>query len=94
MAHPLIIQKEVDELVVKSVIETAIDYVDFYTHAFVVPKETGGLWPILNLKWFNHSMHIPTFKIPSIRHVWPLIQCGDYALSIDLRDTYWQIATY
>ena len=26
--------------------------------------------------------------MPTISHVWKLIQCGDYAFSIDLRDAY------
>ena len=29
--------------------------------------------------------------MPTIRHVWQLIQCGDYAFSIDLQDVYLHI---
>ena len=58
---------------------------------FVVPKHTGGLQPILNLKHFNCYMHIPSFKIPILKHVWQLIQCDDYAFSIDLHDAYLHI---
>ena len=58
---------------------------------FVVPKCTGGLWTILNLKQFNCDLHIPYFKMPTIRHVWQLIQHGDYAFSIDLQDAYLHI---
>ena len=36
-------------------------------------------------------MHIPTFKMPAIRKVWQLIQQGDYAFSIDLKDVYLHI---
>ena len=88
--HP-IIQKEVDELHAKGVMETSSGGVDFYSSMFVVPKHTGGLWPILNLKHFNHYMHLPSFKMPTIRHVWQLIQHGDYAFSIDLQDGYLHI---
>ena len=35
--------------------------------------------------------HIPTFNMPTIRHVWQLIQCGNYAFSIDLKDAYLHI---
>ena len=31
---------------------------------------------------------MPTFKMPTIRHVWQLIQCGDNAFTIDLQDAY------
>ena len=88
--HP-IIQKEVDELLAKGVIEPSSGGAGFYSSMFVVPKHTGGLWPILNLKHFNHYMHIPSFKMPTIRHVWQLIQHGDYAFSIDLQDAYLHI---
>ena len=38
-------------------------------------------------------MHIPTFKIPTIRHVWQLIQQGDFAYVIDLKGTYLHICS-
>ena len=85
--HP-IIQKEVDELLAKGVIEPSSGGAGFYSSVFVVPKHAGGLQPILNLKHFNHYMHVPSFKMPTIRHVWQLIQHGNYAFSIDLQDTY------
>ena len=58
---------------------------------FVVPKHTGGLQPILNLKHFNRYMHIPSFKMPTPNHVWQLIKHGDYAISIDLQDAYLRV---
>ena len=87
--HPII--QEVDELLSKGAIEPSFGGDGFYSSVFVVPKHTGGLWPILNLKQFNHYLHIPSFKMPTIRHVWQLIQLGDYAFSIDLQDTYLHI---
>ena len=64
--HP-VIQKEVDELLVKGVIEPSSSGAGFYSSVFVVPKHTGGLHPILNLKHFNHFMHIPSFKMPTLK---------------------------
>ena len=63
----------------------------FYSNMFVVPKYTGDLWPILNLKHFNHYMHVPSVKMPTIRHVQQLMQHGDYAFSVDLQDVYLNI---
>ena len=60
----------------------------FYSSVFVVPKHTGGLHPILNLEHFNCFMHIPSFKMPTLKTVRQLIQHGDYAFSIDLQDAY------
>ena len=88
--HP-IIQKEMDELLAKGVIELSSNGAGFYSSVFVVPKHTGGLWSILNLKHFNCYVHVPSFKMPTIRHVWQLIPCGDYAFSIDLQDAYLHI---
>ena len=70
--HPTI-QKEVDELLAKGAIEPSSGGAGFYSSVFVVPKHTGGLWPILNLKHFNCYLHIPSFKMPTIRHVQQLI---------------------
>ena len=87
-AHHPVIQKEVDELLAKGAIEPSSGGAGFYSSVFVVPKHTGGLRPILNLKHFNRYMHIPSFKMPTLKTVWQLIQQGDYAFSIDLQDAY------
>ena len=87
-AHHPVIQKEVDELLAKGAIEPSSGGAGFYSSVFVLPKRTGGLRPILNLKHFNHYMHIPSFKMPTLKTVWQLIQQGDYAFSIDLQDAY------
>ena len=84
--HPVI--QEVDELLAKEAIEPSSGGTCFYSSMFVVPKHTGGLRPILNLKHFNCYMHILSFKMPTLKHVWQLIQHGDYAFSIDLQDAY------
>ena len=87
-AHHPVIQKEVDELLAKGAIEPYSGGAGFYSSMFVVPKHTGGLHPILNLKHFNCFMHIPSFKMPTLKNVWQLIQQGDFAFSIDLQDAY------
>ena len=87
-AHHPVIQKEVDELLAKGAIEPSSGGAGFYSSAFVVPKHTGGLRPILSLKHFKCFLHIPSFKMPTLQHVWQLIQQGDYAFSIDLQDAY------
>ena len=87
--HPII--QEVDELLAKGVIEPSSGGAGFYSSMFVVPKHTQGLQPIFNLKCFNHYMHIPSFKMSTLRHVQQLIQCGDYTFSIDLQDAYLHI---
>ena len=73
-AHHAIIQKVVYKLPAEGAIEPSSGGAGFYSNVFVVPKQTGGLWPILNLRWFNYYVHIHTFKMPTIRHIWQLIQ--------------------
>ena len=90
-AHHHVIQKEVDELLAKGAIEPSSGGAGFYSSMFVVHKHTRGLCPILNLKCFNHYMHLPSFKMPTIKNIWQLIQQGDFAFSIDLQDAYLHI---
>ena len=90
-AHHPISQKEVDELLVKGVLEPSSSDASFYSSVFVFHKCIGGLQPILNLKQFNCHLCITCFKMPIMRHAWQFIQHGDYAFCIDLKDTYLHI---
>ena len=90
-AHHPVIQKEADELLAMGAIEPSSGGASFYSGMFVVPKCTGGLHPILNLKHFNCYMHIPSFKMPTLKNIWQLIQQGNFAFSIDLQDAYLHI---
>ena len=36
-------------------------------------------------------MDVPTFKMPTISHIWQLIQQDDYAFFIDHKDAYLHI---
>ena len=78
-AHHPVIQKEVDELLAKGAIEPSSGGAGFYSSMFVVPRHTGGVHPILNLKHFNCYMHIPSFKMPTLKAILQPIQQGDFA---------------
>ena len=75
--HPFI-QKEVQELSAKGVIEPSFGGAGFCSNVFVVPMNLGGLWLILHLKQFNNYIFIPTFKMPTINRYNKLI----YSLNI------------
>ena len=83
-----------DELLAKGTIELYSGGASFCSSVFVVPKHTGGPWPILNPMQFNHYLHILSFKMPTIRHAQQLIQHGNYASSIDLQDAYLHIPIF
>ena len=84
-AHHPAIQKEVDELLAKGAIEPSSGGAGFYSSMFVVPKHTGCLRPILNLKHFNCYMHILSFKMPTLKTIWQLIQQGNFAFPLIYR---------
>ena len=86
-AHHSIIQKEVYKLLAKGVIEPTTGGAGF--------TPTSLLFLSVQVSYVPYSMlsdlipmHIPTFKMPTIRQVWLLIQQGDFAFSIDLKDVY------
>ena len=78
LAHHPIIQKEMNELLAKDAIKPLIGVL-LLLQCIFVPKCTRGLRPILNLKWFNCYIHIPTFMLPAIKQTWWVIQEGDYS---------------
>ena len=86
--HHHVIQKELDEILAKGAIEPLTGDACFYWNVFMVPKHAGGLWLLLNIKWFNCYIHIPTFKMPTFRKVQQLIEQSDYSFSIDLNNVY------
>ena len=83
----ILLSREVDELFAKGAIEPSTGGAGFYSNVFVVYKHTSGLWSIFSLMQFSCYMHIPTFKIPTIRQMWHIIQQDDYAYSFELKDT-------
>ena len=74
-----------EKLLAKGAIESSTGGTGFYSTTCVIPKCTGGLHLILNLKWFAHFMHISTFKMPTIRQVWQHIQKGNYVFLLILQ---------
>ena len=90
-AHHPIIQNEVDDLLAKGTTEPSSGGAGYCSSVFVVPKHTGGVWLILNLQQFNHYLNIPSFTMPTIKHVRQLIRHVDYAFFIDLQDAYLHI---
>ena len=51
----------------KSAIKSSTGGAGFYSNVFVMPKHTGGLCPMLNLKLCNQYMCTPSFKIPIVK---------------------------
>uniref|UniRef100_A0A803J3K6 Reverse transcriptase domain-containing protein n=1 Tax=Xenopus tropicalis TaxID=8364 RepID=A0A803J3K6_XENTR len=63
----------------------------FYSNLFLIPKKDGSLRPVLDLKRLNTFLHVPSFKMESLRSVISNVEKGDFFTSIDLKDAYLHI---
>ena len=87
----------IDEEVQSLLSKEAIHPVDPSTpgqvaHIFVVPKKDGGMRPVINLKPFNKScLDPPHFRMEGVPDVIRLLNPGDWAASIDLKDAFFHI---
>lgn len=85
---------EVDQLFGKSAIENVPvkeRLEDFYSTFFLVPKKTGDLRPVIILKPLNNFLQKKHFKMDSLNSVLNLVQIGDWAFSLDLKDAYFHV---
>ena len=92
-----IILKEIEKLLEKRAIEpvpNAETGTGFYSTFFLVPKRTGGLRPVINLKPLNRYLQTQHFKIDTLNKVINLTKKGIWAISIDLTDAYLHIPIF
>ena len=87
---------------VKSLIEKgAVEHVPlndlqngFYSTFFQVPKKTGDMRPVINLRPLNRYLRKQHFKMDSLTTVLNLVKQGDWAISLDLKDAYMHIPIF
>ena len=94
-AHVLL--EEVDSLLAKGAIEPVVSdqaMGGFYSTYFLVPKKTGDLRPILNLKPINGQIKRPSFKMETVASVMKALKVGDWMASLDLKDAYFHVPIY
>ncbi len=60
----------------------------FYSPYFIVPKKSGGLRPILDLRVLNRSLNKLPFKVLMQKCVLECIRPRDWFAAIDLKDVY------
>ncbi|MCG8045731.1 MAG: hypothetical protein JAY66_08610 [Candidatus Thiodiazotropha taylori] len=92
-----ILQQEVEKLLEKGAIEP-VPFQDsqrgFYSTFFLVPKKSGELRPVINLRPLNRYLRKQHFKMDSLSRVINLVQKGDWAISLDLKDAYMHIPIF
>jgi len=84
------IEDEVIALLAKRAIEHASGP-GFRSRLFTIPKKTGDLRPVLNLRPLNRFVQSDSFKMETIQMVCTMITKHDYLTSIDLKDAFLHI---
>ena len=86
------INNEVEKTVTKGAIEKMNHCPgEFLSNMYLVPKKTGDLRSVINLKPLNEFVAKIHFKMEGIHLVQDLVKPGDYLATIDLKDTYFSI---
>lgn len=88
------LENEIGTLLAKGAIvpvDPLLDPGGFYSRYFLVPKKTGDLRPVLDLRGLNVFLKVIPFKMLRIPHVLQAINPGDWFISIDLKDAYFHV---
>ena len=83
------IKQEVNSLFSKGAIkQIPKSQAKFVSRLFTVPKNSGGLRPVINLKPLNQFLHLQTFKMEGLPDLKVLLEPNDFMITIDLSDAY------
>ena len=89
------IDQEVEVLLKKGAVSLApLPSQGFYGRIFVVPKNSGGFRPVLDLSILNEFLKEIPFRMESPWSVREGIRKGDWATSLDLRDAYFHVRVH
>ncbi len=64
----------------------------FYSPYFIIPKNGGGLRPILDLRILNRALHKLPFRMLTQRRIFQCIHPFDWFAAIDLKDAYFHVS--
>ncbi|KAI2647639.1 Transposon Ty3-G Gag-Pol polyprotein [Labeo rohita] len=93
--HAAVLRAEVAVLLAKDAIEPvppAEMMSGFYSPYFIVPKKSGGLRPILDLRALNRSLLRLPFKMLTTKRMLTCIRPQDWFAAIDLKDAYFHVS--
>jgi hypothetical protein len=86
------ISSEVQSLLQKRAIEECNSGKGFYSRIFTIPKKTGDLRPVLNLRPLNQFINAPKFKMETLSTICRMLKPGDWLTSIDLSDAFLHVS--
>ena len=93
-AH-LAICKEIRELILKQAIVQIDDFpLLCLSPIFMIPKKSGDLRVILNLKKINVFISVQHFRMETLNVILPNLRHQDWAVSIDLKDAYLHVPVH
>lgn len=81
------LDREVSALLDKGSIELATS-TGFSSRLFCIPKKSGDLRPVLNLRLLNAFIAPRHFKMENLKIVTASLEKGDYLTSLDLQDAF------
>ncbi len=64
----------------------------FYSPYFIVPKKSGGLRPILDLRVLNRALHKLPFRMLTQKRIFGCVRPLDWFAAIDLKDAYFHVS--
>ena len=83
-----VIMGEICSLLDKKVIHLTESQGGFVSNIFTVPKSSGKVWLILNLKSLNMFLEYEHFKMEDIQCIKDLLSRNDFMCKLDLKDAY------
>ena len=67
---------------------------EYISNLFLVPKKTGDMRPVINLKPLNSFIQDIHFKMENIQMALDFIAQGDYMVTTDLKDAYFSVPIF
>ena len=85
-------ERSVIELEVKALLQKRAIHESYtaghHSHLFCIPKKTGDLRPVLNLKPLNKFLPKIHFKMETLKSICHSLKPNDFLTSLDLRDAF------
>ena len=88
------LNQELQNLLRKGAVEPAPQSPGFYSRLFLVQKASGSWRPIIDLSTLNGFITSSRFHMETPRSVLNSIRPGDWMISLDLQDAYFQVPVH